>query len=198
MQDIHDIIPPVQVGFDPMLLKIILMVLAGLFCLILLFFLIKKFWKKKSQSQGLKYLPEPDPPGEAALKQLELLAQTTVFNPRIFYFDLTAILRNYIGRSFNINAIEMTSQEFIKNINLLDIEKKIKQNISQFIKSSDFFKYAGTIAVKEKADTDFVLIKESVVAIEKALVKQIEKAKSIEKVEQKQNQNHKQNRRGKQ
>ena len=190
MQDIHDIIPPVQVGFDPMLLKIILMVLAGLFCLILLFFLIKKFWKKKSQSQGLKYLPEPDPPGEAALKQLELLAQTTVFNPRIFYFDLTAILRNYIGRSFNINAIEMTSQEFIKNINLLDIEKKMKQNISQFIKSSDSFKYAGEIPSKEQADMDFVLIKESILEIEKILIQQNEQLEQI--------QNQKQSKRGKQ
>ena len=184
MQDIHDIIPPVQVGFDPMLLKIILMVLAGLFCLILLFFAVKKFWKKKSQPRDLKYLPEPDPPCEAALKQLELLAQTTVFNPRIFYFDLTAILRNYIGRTFNINAIEMTSQEFIKNINLLDIEKKIKHNISQFIKSSDFFKYAGTIPVKEKADTDFVLIKESILEIEKNLIQKNEQMEKIQNQKQ--------------
>ena len=190
MQDIHDIIPPVLVGFDPMLLKIILMVLAALFCLLLLFFVIKKFWKKKSQPHSLKYLPEPDPPGKAALKQLEILAQTNVFDPRIFYFDLTAILRNYIGRSFNINAIEMTSQEFIKNINLLEIDKKIKQKISQFIKLSDFFKYAGTIPVKEQADTDFVLIKESILEIEKILIQQNEQVEQI--------QNQKQNRKGKQ
>ncbi|MEN8212638.1 MAG: hypothetical protein ABFR31_13035 [Thermodesulfobacteriota bacterium] len=178
MQDIHDIRPPVSVGFDPDLLKTILIVSGVALLLILLFFLIKKLWKKKP-GDNLKYLPEPEPPFEAAIKQLELLLQNPLSDPRLFYFDLTAVLRNYIGRSFNINAIEMTSQEFIKNLNLFDIDREIKNGISKFLNLSDSFKYAGITPLKEQADRDLLFIKEKITKIEKILIKQKEKLNQI-------------------
>ena len=174
MQDIHGIRPPVSVGFDPALLKIILIVSGVVLLLILLFFLIKKLWKKK-RTDDLKYLPEPLPAFEAAIKQLDLLLQNPLPDPRLFYFDLTALLRNYFGRSFNINAIEMTSQEFIKNLNLFDIDSEIKNSISKFLNLSDSFKYAGMIPSKEQADKDLLFIKEKITKIEKILIKQKEK-----------------------
>lgn len=169
MQDIHDIRPPVQVGFDPMLIKIILMVLAGIIVLGLLFFLIKKYLKKSKQPKDLKYLPEPMAPYEAALKALDLLFQREMIDPRLFYFDLTAVLRQYIGRSFNINAIEMTSQEFIKHLNRLDLDKGVKKDISKFFKLSDPFKYAGIVPGKDRAKEDLLSIKEKIHQIEKDL-----------------------------
>lgn len=174
MQDIHGIRPPVSVGFDPTLLKTILIVSGVALLLILLFFLLKKIWKKK-RTGDLKYLPEPLPAFEAAIKQLNLLLQNLLPDPRLFYFDLTAVLRNYIGRSFNINAIEMTSQEFIKNLNLFDIDSEIKNRISKFLNLSDSFKYAGMIPSKEQADKDLLFIKEEITKIEKILIKQREK-----------------------
>jgi len=174
MQDIHGIRPPVSVGFDPALLKTILIVLGVVLLLILLFFLIKKLWKKKL-THDLKYLPEPPPAFETAIKQLDLLLQNPLPDPRLLYFDLTAVLRNYIGRSFNINAIEMTSQEFIKNLNFFDIDSEIKNSISKFLNLSDSFKYAGMIPSKEQADKDLLFIKEKITKIEKTLIKQREK-----------------------
>ncbi|MDA3918644.1 MAG: hypothetical protein PF690_16975 [Deltaproteobacteria bacterium] len=174
MEDIHGIRPPVSVGFDPALLKIILIVSGVVLLLILLFFLIKKLWKKKP-TDDLKYLPEPEPPFEAAIKQLDLLFQNPLPDPRLFYFDLTAVFKNYIGRSFNINAVEMTSQEFIKNLNLFDIDSEIKNSISKFLNLSDSFKYAGINPLKEQADKDLLFIKENITKIEKILIKQREK-----------------------
>lgn len=171
MQDIHGIRPPVQVGFDPMLLKIILMVLGAILVLALLFFLIKTWLKKRKQPKDLKYLPAPMAPYEAALKELELLFQRQILDPRFFYFDLTAVLRRYIGRSFGINAIEMTSQEFIKSINRLDLDKGVKKEITKFMKWSDPFKYAGIIPEKDQVKEDLLLIKKMVIQIEKDLVK---------------------------
>ncbi len=174
MEDIHGIRPPVSVGFDPAILKIILIVSGVVLLLILLFFLIKKYWKKKL-TDDLKYLPEPLPAFEASIKQLDRLMQNLVPDPRLFYFDLTAVLRNYIGRSFNINAIEMTSQEFIKNLNFFDIDPEIKNGISKFLNLSDSFRYAGMIPSKEQADRDLLFIKEKITKIEKILIKQREK-----------------------
>ncbi len=178
MQDIHGILPPVQVGFDPVILQTIFMVAGVAALLILLFFLIKKLLKKKNPN-NLKLLPEPLSAYEAALKQFDLLLQNMVHDPRLFYFDLSAILRNYIGRSFNINAIEMTSQEFIKNINFLEIDKKIKKEISNFLNLSDSFKYAGITPGKSQTDNDLLLIKDKISEIERELSRQRAKKERV-------------------
>lgn len=177
MQDIHDIRSPIQVGFDPMLFKIALMVSGAVLVLAALFFLIKKYLKKRKQPEGLKYLPEPMAPYEAALKELEFLIQKEMADPRLFYFDLTAVLRQYIGRSYNINAIEMTSQEFIKRINRLNLDQAVKRDIARFLKLSDPFKYAGTVPAKDRVKEDLLFIKEKIHQIEKNLIKLKEKEK---------------------
>ena len=130
---------------------------------------------EKKPADDLKFLPESLPAFEAAIEQLDLLLQNLLPDPRLFYFDLTAVLRNYIGRSFNINAIEMTSQEFIKNLNFFDIDREIKNEISKFLNLSDSFKYAGINPLKEQADRDFLFIKEKITKIEKILIRQREK-----------------------
>jgi len=158
MQDIHGIRPPVQVGFDIALLKFPFMVMGVILLLVLMFFLIKKWWKKRKQPDDLKHLPRPLAPYEAALRQLDLLFRKNMDEPRVFYFDLTAILRKYIGGCFGFNAIEMTSQEFAKSINLIELDKDLKKDLLQFQKISDPFKYAGHVpeAIRVKEDLAFV------------------------------------------
>jgi len=167
MQDIHDIRPPVQVGFDPLLLKIMLMVLGGILALTLLFFLIKKYLKKRQHPKDLRYLPAPLAPYDAALKALDLLFQSRIRDSRVFYFDLTAVLKKYVGSSFNMNALEMTSQEFIRSMNRSDIDKDIKKNMARFFKLSDAFKYAGIIPEENRAKEDLLFIKKMIQQIEK-------------------------------
>lgn len=171
MQDIHDIRPPVPVGFDPAVLKIILMVTGGILVLVLLFFLIQKWLKKRKQSENLKCLPLPLAPYETALRELDLLFQNELTDTRFFYFDLTAILKKYIGRTFHINAVEMTTQEFVKGIFLLTLDKTIKKEISLFCEKSDPIKYAGIVPGREAAKEDLLFIKEKIRQIEEERVK---------------------------
>ena len=171
MQDIHDIRPPVQVGFDPMVIKTVLMVLGGIIFLVLLFFLIKKYFKKRKQPKDLKYLPVPMAPYESALRELDLLFQSRMLDPRLFYFNLTAVLKKYIGRSYEINAVEMTSQEFIKGINRLNLDKTVKKEIAGFHERSDPIRYAGIVPEKDRAKEDLLFIKETIHQIEKDLIK---------------------------
>ncbi|CCK79706.1 hypothetical protein [Desulfobacula toluolica] len=174
MKDIHGIRPPVQVGFDPILFKIILMVSAAVLVAALVFFLVKKFWKRKKHSKDQKALPQPLAPYEAAAKALDLLFQRQMDDPRAFYFDLTIVLRQYIGRSFGINAIEMTSQEFIRSLKTLDLDKGIKKEMAEFQNISDPFKYAGVVPQKDRVKKDLLLIKAIIDQIEKDLTKQAE------------------------
>jgi len=183
MKDIHDIRPPVQVGFDPMLIKIALMMTGGLILLIILFFLIKKWLKKRGQPKDLKYLPAPVAPYDAALKSLDLLFQSSMIDLRLFYYDLSGVFKKYISRSFNINAIEMTSQEFIKHINQLDLDKEVKKDISKFQNISDPFKYAGVVPEKQQAKDDLQFIRDKIQQIEKGIIELKQKEMLKEKEE---------------
>ncbi len=175
MKDIHGIRPPVQVGFDPMLLKIILMASAAVLLVALMFFLVKKYLKKRKHPKDLKALPQPLAPYDAAAKALDLLFQRPMDDPRVFYFDLTAVLRHYIGRSFGINAIEMTSQEFVRSFATLDFDKKIKRDMAEFQTISDPFKYAGVVPQKDRVKKDLLFIKAVIDQIEQDLTTQAEK-----------------------
>ena len=175
MKDIHGIRPPVRLGFDPMLLKIILIISGVIIVLVVIFFLIKKYLKKRNQSTEPKYLPEPPAPYDAALKELDLLLQREMIDPRLFYFNLTAVLRKYIGRSFGINAIEMTSQEFIRGIMHLDFDKGQKKEITKFQKYCDPIKYAGIVPKKDQIKNDLSFVKKVISKIENDLIKLLEK-----------------------
>ncbi|OGR26672.1 MAG: hypothetical protein A2277_10685 [Desulfobacterales bacterium RIFOXYA12_FULL_46_15] len=184
MQDIHDIRPPVATGFDPVMIK---MAVIGLGCLLLawlLFFLIRKWRKKRKGVNPADAVAEPLSPFEEALNALGSLLQNPMNDPRLFYYDLTFVLRQYMGRSFSINAVEMTSEEFVRETGRLDLAKEIKKDISYFQALSDPFKYAGVQAEKTMVAKDLDAVREIVSKVEKDLErKRQEKQKTVEKKE---------------
>ncbi len=169
MQDIHDIRPPVAMGIDPEMLKIILMILCALLVAGLLFFLIRKWWKKRKDPKHIEAVAETLSPFEEAVKKLDALSQNPMDDPRLSYFDLTFVLRQYMGRSFHINAVEMTSEEFIREAGRLNLEKEVKKEISYFQTLSDPFKYAGLPAETAMVKKDMDLVREIIKKIEKNL-----------------------------
>lgn len=162
MTDIHGIRPPVPVGVDPMLLKMAAMAAGGILVLILLFLLVRYWLKKRGRPEPLKALPLPVPPHAEALGALDLLLQKEILDLRLFYFDLTAILRHYIGRSFAINASEMTSQEFIRCIGKIDMDRAIKRDMAQFQTLADPFKYAGIVPEAGRVKEDLAWVRQMI------------------------------------
>ncbi len=181
MQEFHDIRPPVPVGLDPMAIKIFLILLGVLFLALLLFFLIRRWWKKRKGIKEIEALALPLSPFEEAAKELESLSQRPMDDPRLFYFDLTLVLRRYMGRSFNINAVEMTSEELIREMGRRDLEKEVKKEISHFQALSDPFKYAGVSPEKTLVIKDLDFVRDLVSKIEKALVQKREQEKNEKK-----------------
>ncbi|MBF0112138.1 MAG: hypothetical protein HQK74_05335 [Desulfamplus sp.] len=160
MEDIHDIKPPMLIGIDPAIFKIIIALIIILLLLIGLYFLfcyIKKRLNKKGKEKIL-LLPPPPPADKVALKELDLIADLMVKEPRLYYFRLTAVVKIFIGKMFNINAPEMTTQEIIAAINTLSIDKSMIAPTREFFLSSSMVKYAGVLPTIEqmKSDEDFV------------------------------------------
>lgn len=181
MQDIHDIRPPVPAGLDPMMVKMILIILGLVLLAGLLFFLVRKWWKKRKGIKDIEAIAKPLSPFEEAVKALESLSQRPMDDPRLFYYDLTFVLRQYMGRSFGINAVEMTSEEFIREMGRLSLEKEIKKEISHFQALSDPYKYAGVPAEKTMVIKDLDAVREVVSKIEKDLERKKEEQKNEKK-----------------
>lgn len=69
------------------------------------------------------------PPHQAAMKKIEEIKadkQVRREDPKLYYTELTEVLRTYIKDRFGFNALEMTSSEIIEHL----LEVKDQQSIS--------------------------------------------------------------------
>jgi hypothetical protein len=181
MQEFHDIRPPVPVGLDPMAVKIFLILLGALFLALLLFFLIRNRRKKRNGVRDIQALALPLSPFEEAAKELDSLVQRPMDDPRLFYFDLTLVLRRYMGRTFGFNAVEMTSEEFIREMGRIHLEREVGKQISQFQSLSDPYKYAGVLPETAMVKKDMDLVRKILSKIEESLTEKRQAEKMKEK-----------------
>jgi len=170
MQDIHAIRPPVPVGINATTMYILLGVLIAILISLLVFFLVRKWLRNRKAAEKAIDMPESIPPYKAAMNSLKRLSRSANIDPRLFYFDLTLVLRKYIGDCFCTTAAEMTSQEFIKSLGKIDLEKQIKQQIVRFQALCDPIKYAGIIPDHLQIQGDLNLVEKMIEQIETRLV----------------------------
>ena len=116
---------------------IALVIIAGGICAYLL--LTKKI--------TLNILPQkkPEPPYNVAIAKLEQLREEQLCEQGLqkeYYTRLTDILREYLDRRFNINAMEMTSTQIRQALNNSKDEIMSKQLVEQVLEIADFVKFA--------------------------------------------------------
>lgn len=144
--EIADIKPVMDPKFDwKGLLINVLIVLGVCALLVLLFFLYRKYFKKQpvldEKSQELLL-----PAHVVALNYLDKIKQEKSWQlgrSKEYHTELTDVIRNYIERMFNINSMEMTSEEILDQFRLMRIEQKsVYQSLQQILKLADLVKFA--------------------------------------------------------
>jgi len=157
MSDIHDIKPLELLGPDAMVLLYILMaiVVAGLFVTALI------LWKRRRRRDGgdLEPIQSPD---ELALADLNDLAERKLSDGRIFYFRLSAILRGYIEARHGINALEMTMEQLLPQIESLGVDPESRRELRDLIHSTEPVKFAGSPADGGKMVRDLEFVRKYV------------------------------------
>jgi hypothetical protein len=138
MTDIHDIKALENLSVDTRMLYYIL---AGVLVLAVIA-ATWHFWKKYRKQKNAKQ-QVPIPPHETALLLLDGLSDVETMDGKTFYFNLSAIVRNYIDGRFHINAPEMTTEELVPKIDLLEIDKALQQELKGMIRAADPVKFAG-------------------------------------------------------
>jgi len=153
MSDIHDIKPPEKIGYD---LKWLYYLLSGILIAVLLmgiFFFFKYRKKKITEKQMIMLSPD-----ELALKLLDELPDTDNIEGKRFYFNLSAILRNYIQGRYKINAPEMTTEELIPKIDTFGLDRELNQQLRALLHSADPVKFAGVPTVQNKMRNDLLFV----------------------------------------
>jgi hypothetical protein len=169
-----------------MTIKLLLILLGVLLLAGILFLLIRKWRKNRKGIKDIQAVVLPLSPFEEASKELDSLAQRPMDDPRLFYFDLTLVLKRYLGRTFGFNAVEMTSEELIREMTRLRLEQAVRKEIAQFQALSDPYKYAGVLPETALVKKDMGLVRQILSKIEETLIekKQAEK-RQAEKTKEK-------------
>ncbi len=119
----------------------IAIIIAGIIALAI--YLIKRH-KKKEKVEDEEYIPIIP----AIVTARERLSQLKVSNlwqsgkSKEYYTDLTDIAREYLKGQFNIDAIEMTSDEILEEVKKLQIDKLIFSKLENTLTTADLVKFA--------------------------------------------------------
>lgn len=121
-------------------LTLIIIVLSCFLLSVIAWYFLKR---KKDQSQVEQPSPPIDPYEDAIEAINELQSQRPRLLPKPFVFKLSEILRVYIERLFRFPAMELTGEEFMREIASHSFFKnRYEDSLREFVKIGDLIKYS--------------------------------------------------------
>ena len=128
-------------------------VLVILALLVLAYVIYTRYFKKKPvlNDKEIKLLL---PAHVVALNQLDKIKQEKPWQQgrsKEFHTELTDVIREYIERVFNINSLEMTSEEILEHLRMLRVEQKSTYlSLQQILRLADLVKFAKWNAMPDE------------------------------------------------
>ncbi|MFP4040038.1 MAG: hypothetical protein ACLFS7_05790 [Desulfosudaceae bacterium] len=148
--EIHDIREPRQVGFNPAWYYGVGVGAAAAALLAGLVFGLRK-WKKNRSFGSLEVTASvEEPPEDTAVRRLDELENRPPDTPADFYFQLSAIFREYIEGRYGLDAPEMTTEELLPRLAMIDLEKELRDKARDFLRFGDKVKFARAACDDER------------------------------------------------
>jgi len=88
------------------------------------------------------------PPWEKAFERLAVLKENNYLAEERFkeyYFELTEIYREYLGRMFDIDVLEKTTEEFLGEFAEIEIPPELLEHTARLLNHADLVKFAKMI-----------------------------------------------------
>ncbi len=137
---------PIQIykGIIQIFSENIFFILVTLSILVLIFFVFL-YLKRKEIAKPTKSIEETIDPYEEAIQQIKILQnQNPSPSAKPFVFRLSEILRVYVERAFNVPAMELTGEEFMREIaSHTFFKNRFDQTIQEFVLQGDRIKYSN-------------------------------------------------------
>ncbi len=156
MTDIHDIRPPVPVGFDipPWLLPtLIALAVVGLLAALFL------WWRRHRKKRTIETVVPELPPDMVAMQALDAIGDVRGQDGKTFYFRLSAILRQYVFGRFGVGAPEMTTEEFLPCIGRLPVARDLSRQLKKLCKAMEPVKFAGEKTMEKQMEEDLFFVR---------------------------------------
>ncbi|MEZ6041756.1 MAG: BatD family protein [Planctomycetaceae bacterium] len=152
LQDLRPAADPVELPENPsrVLIQAIGAIVFGMAALV--------WWFRRRQTKAVM-VPQLSPQQLARRELQQLIDQRQLqIDVKIFYVELTAIVRRFIEGTTSIRAPEQTTEEFLREIvgnDIFTAEEKIR--LRGFLESADLVKFAGM--TPDDADIDASIVR---------------------------------------
>ncbi len=106
--------------------------------------------------------PKPEPPYERAMRRLENLKASGMISSassKVYFTELTDILRQYIDGRFGINAMEMSTTDILRSLRENKETRLTAEQIQQVLSLADFVKFAAMRPPQEDAQKTYNMVR---------------------------------------
>jgi hypothetical protein len=143
---VTDIKPVMDPKFDWAGLLLIIFIILAIIALIAVGFVVYRKYFKKQPVLDVKSQELLLPPHVVALNYLDKIKKEKAWQQgrsKEYHTELTDVLRTYIERMYNLNSMEMTSEEILDHFRLMRLdEKSVYLALQQILKLADLVKFA--------------------------------------------------------
>ena len=151
------------------------------------YYLITYLQRRKLEEAGNEVVTEPlRPAEEVALEKLDAIKEKKIWQQgqiKLFYTQLTDVIREYLSRAYSINAMEMTTDEIVALVKKNKDLDEIRIVLKEMLELSDLVKFAKFVPLEnenEKAVLDAFMIVEKTTKEEETEEKQEQEKTSEE------------------
>ena len=144
-QTFRPLMPPIE---HPISMKEVFPWILGVLLLVLVGLVVWFFWKRRKprvDENGMPVKGTSIPPYNKAICDLESLKQQKLWQVgkvKEYYSGLSDIAREYIEGQFNVNAVEMTTDDILEEVEELDFDREIFGKLKDTMELSDLVKFA--------------------------------------------------------
>ncbi len=144
-QTFRPLMPPIE---QPISMKEVFPWILGVLLLVLVGLVVWFFWKRRKprvDENGVPVKGPSIPPYNKAIGDLESLKQQKLWQVgkvKEYYSGLSDIAREYIEGQFNVNAVEMTTDDILEEVEELDFDREIFGKLKDTMELSDLVKFA--------------------------------------------------------
>lgn len=130
----------------------------GLFVLLVALFFIWRWMRKR---KGMFAGEDRRTPWEIAFAELAQLEQKHLLTSgkfKDYYFELTEIARKYLGKMYNAEVLEMTTEEFLDHFKGIELPSGALDRCTALLRHADLVKFAKLVPELEHCQSDFEIV----------------------------------------
>ncbi len=115
------------------------------------------WWFKKRGEEEAAFI-DPRPSWEIAFADLAMLKQKNLpaeGELKLYYLELTEIIRRYLGKKFEFDAIDLTTTEIDEYFESIEFDRDFQKELTTFLNHADLVKFAKFVPLQEQPDIDW-------------------------------------------